>query len=293
MKKITFYLVSIISTLAFLMTSCLGDTKTTISPANALSYITTQNYTQCALTTTDYGYYYITSPFVKGSNISQGKFYYLRYNLNFNDDQTIDNVYQLTDVGFGTSGTFPIQEQSQYTFPDNDDPNYETLAKNDDLRLTGFSPYVTLANNAYNDKWIFSCSVSAYPEDYTPSSLTGVNNIQLNIVKQPSEQVGLEKNQAIFNVYLSKAENIPIGANSVKSSSTFYCVVDLNQVRSYFNDEISGATTTSPITAYMQFQYYKYDTNNNKYGTTITKVGSLTETSSAYGMYINGAGSYN
>ena len=277
MKRTISYLVPIFSAIVLLFSSCLGDTNSRMSLENSISYVTTKDY---AISYTDYGYTFVSSTFL--NTLSPYNFYHLRFDL---ENPGNGGVQVANNMGYGTSGSYPIQEVS--TFENENLTDYGTLGKNDDLGLTGFTPIYHIPSNLFNDKWIFQCTVYGYSEDL--EVVRGDNNVQLNFVLQSNSQTNLNKDESVVEIYLTRAQpSVAIDRAKSKTSVSFLAVVDLSQMRYYFDNKLSGDYTSETSTiGYMQFQYYKYISNTSKFETTLTKVGAVSG-SNAYGLIIGG-----
>ena len=285
MKKTTIFLISALCTLTILFSSCLGDTNSSMSPDRSISYVISKDGQQYALTAEQI---YITNDFVQKTLDAQ-KFYHLKYSWNTDDTKNSAGAYQLKNITYSSGDTYPIQEIS--TFDIKNKTDYEIAGKNDFLGLTNFVPYYFSAINLLNDKWVFQCTVSAYKEDFAIGR-DGANNIRLNIVLQPNSQNSLEKNQAVSDVYLERINDLAIDTSKQKVTDSFLVVVDLRNLRSYFDDRLyQESVTDKSVLAYNQFKYYKYVTVNsgsNYFEDKLTSVGALSGDSNIYPLQIGG-----
>lgn len=260
MKKKLSNLITLVLSLPLFLSSCLGDSTATISPTDSLSYVSTLStmpYTKYALS--DQGLY-ITSNSSLFSSLYEGRFYFLKYHWTSDSPQTNSGnmvLYNVDDIGYGTSSTYPVSEQS--SFSETNLTDFEGLSSSSEVRLKNFYPRFWAANKQFNDKWVLTYTVEAYEEDLEIDTY-GNNNIKLNVVLQPSSQTNLGNNQALLSVYVTRNDaNVAIDTTKPRKSYTGSMVVNLSALRLYFMGRMTDYSETNLAYAYSQFQYYRYD----------------------------------
>lgn len=277
------------------LTSCLGETKSTFEPENDLCYITTTDMgTKCAISSSTG--YWMTSSYI--NNLNTNSYYYLKYHCELSQGQDSQGLYVATNVGPGTSGANPLPENNKFTQTDKL-VNYPQSVQVEGVNpsITAISPNFYTPYKTFNDKWIFYFTAQTYAEDWEYKYYDGGriyrNNIVVNVVLQQDNQGSLNENQAILNVYLTRHDpNLSVDTTADLKTSGGYAVVDLSQLRTYFQNNMTGLSTTSAKAAYFQFQYYKYNTSTKKYEASVTKDGALPSSDenvgsgNYYGLYI-------
>lgn len=233
MKK-TLIKIALFSAVAgFLLTSCLGDTNSTVSGTNT-GYIKDSNTIRYAsLYNLGYSGTPITSTEI--SKLQLNKFYFINYEIDYSDPLT-NGIYQAktgVDLTKDKLFTYNSVYEGEKTFNEVFPNDYPTTILQAPL-MNSITSVLFANDKSWDDKWIFAVNYTAYKDEIGETAPFS-DNVELKAYYFEDKQTS-SGSESRPNVYIQLSlvrRNAVTTTNQDTGTDVRYMVIDFTRLRAY------------------------------------------------------------
>ncbi len=240
MKTTLFKIICTISTVVLLMSSCLGDSDSSIQIDRDFAYITTVDGIKCAATSSGY---IVDQAGDVVSGLTTGKCYWIAYKIT---GSSSSNIYQAEYVNVLENGKSLPQENLIPRVPYS---NVTEAQRNDSIIAMSMSVGGGFASDYWGDNWLINFSVPLKEDEKV------ITYFYYDADNQDKDESGkVEKNRIIVDVRFIKTNKNPENVNT--SNKPLSAIGNLNYIRNFYQPDYDGKEF---VDVPMKFRYQKYN----------------------------------